>query len=1488
MLVLLRIPAIQTYAVKQSIGFLEQQLGSKVELAEVNMSLPIQAQFIDLKIYDKQHVLLLETESLELSLLSFSLWDYVLKPDESHILSISSVELDNPGFYLYKQQRDSVLNLQRLLDQFVKEDSSNTQGSLLELDFPSIELSNGHFAYLDSTAKDLDSLITGKFNPYQIHLEDITGHLSLFIIPGKEMDIGVHELDIVERHSAMQARDLSLNLHTSLLGDETEQDSAFLSLEDINLIIGQTKLYADIQFPERELTQVFDFEDKVDFLVSLKERSQIDFSTIEHFSQTPLPIKGVVRAEGNISGNWQELSSERLILDYGDSTHMASSFRIRNYMQPEQTYLNLQLTQSQVSFIELQELLPEIGFPQFLTRLDLLDIRGTFDGKYDDFHLATVLHSEHGGLEADLNLQLPPNAADTLTYTGSFSTDQLNVDALRFTENQFSNNLTSSGTMTGKGASLEELDVKMDVSVDQSTLFGKYVQNLHADFTASEKKVDGTLTGSDREGSANLGLTIDLSTSPALYQAKGSVTDINLARYAEFPEEIWASSEIDMNMNGDSLDLLNGELKLKNFLMRRKDEQDRFEIPELWFQAVSSPDQTKYYNLKSSLVHLDLTGQFRLLETLNLTEQLVQENLMYFQNQDSLMEAYYQSKDSAVIQSNYQIAISTQDSLNDVFSFFNLPLHISEGSMLIGGFLFGESEQANLTFSSDSTRYDELAFRGSSGDLFLAKNAFEEYPFLAGGVQVSQMKAGPRLVMDQLALDLQGADNIFVTDLRANQVKSQTEIKLKLRTLFASNGSIRSSIDPEVSMFSIQGDTLTFNVNDSLIWDNQELSIYNLVLQNDNQYFHLRGTVSDKKNSELNFSVSQLSLGILSELYPLSFDVAGKFNAEVRGFNLLKKPRFEFRSRIDDFALNEYAYGQISINSQWQDQQDQVDLDAILQKDQDTTLILSGYYSLVDTVSPIFMSLETEGGFPLNYVDPFVEGQLYNVGGNVSLEEFVVKGPPDDLTITGVGHFEKASFGISYFQTEYSFNGKIVFDNTFIQFPRLRLYDQRQKSADLHGLIRHKGLREFEFNLQLDSMNNFLVMDTRKQDNETFYGKLFLKDGIANITGNLDRISVQAIASTGNNSSLKIPVTDYEDFGKPDYIYFVNKDDSKNEDRPVNTDLQGFELDLTILATKDAEVELIFDERIGDVIRAKGAGSINMYINESGDFTMNGEYEIIEGSYLFTSQNVINKKFTVKEGGKIKWSGDPFDAELDLRAAYPVRADLKYLFQSSSSIRTNVNVLMHMEGLLSKPEIGLSIELPSIRGADAENAISYLQNIHFDEQELNKQVFSLMVFNRFAPIGGDLGDNLAGIGVTTSISELLSNQLNLLLSQVTGDNVDVNVNTSDFQDLNLLVSARLFDDRVTIERDGTLVQSSSNESSRFSIGNIRIILKLLPSPNSSISSASSSSEMVMEVFTRDNFNANAQGSSFTQNQTGLGIFYKKDFDRLSDLLKKKK
>ena len=71
-----------------------------------------------------------------------------------------------------------------------------------------------------------------------------------------------------------------------------------------------------------------------------------------------------------------------------------------------------------------------------------------------------------------------------------------------------------------------------------------------------------------------------------------------------------------------------------------------------------------------------------------------------------------------------------------------------------------------------------------------------------------------------------------------------------------------------------------------------------------------------------------------------------------------------------------------------------------------------------------------------------------------------------------------------------------------------------------------------------------------------------------------------------------------------------------------------------------------------------------MNIDTHGDFNMYGNYIIDEGDYLFTLQNIINKHFRVERCGSIRWTGNPYDADINVQAIYEAEnirfSDLAY------------------------------------------------------------------------------------------------------------------------------------------------------------------------------------------------------------------------------------
>jgi hypothetical protein len=93
-------------------------------------------------------------------------------------------------------------------------------------------------------------------------------------------------------------------------------------------------------------------------------------------------------------------------------------------------------------------------------------------------------------------------------------------------------------------------------------------------------------------------------------------------------------------------------------------------------------------------------------------------------------------------------------------------------------------------------------------------------------------------------------------------------------------------------------------------------------------------------------------------------------------------------------------------------------------------------------------------------------------------------------------------------------------------------------------------------------------------------------------------------------------------------IYISCNIEQLGKDLPKFTS-KGYELNFNLEVTPDAEAFLLFDPKVGDIIKGNGSANLRMEVTEAGDFNIYGDYIIDKGDYLFTLQNVINKKFVV-------------------------------------------------------------------------------------------------------------------------------------------------------------------------------------------------------------------------------------------------------------------
>ena len=125
-----------------------------------------------------------------------------------------------------------------------------------------------------------------------------------------------------------------------------------------------------------------------------------------------------------------------------------------------------------------------------------------------------------------------------------------------------------------------------------------------------------------------------------------------------------------------------------------------------------------------------------------------------------------------------------------------------------------------------------------------------------------------------------------------------------------------------------------------------------------------------------------------------------------------------------------------------------------------------------------------------------------------------------------------------------------------------------------------------------------------------------------------------------------------------------------------------------------------------------------------------------------------------------------------------------------------------------------------------------IQQVNQRDDELNKQVFSLLVLNQFFPMMGNDGSSGGSVNLAkSSASQILSSQLNTFSDRIFGDtgfSLDFDLDTyTDYQtgaaedrtQLNVAAKQRLMDDRLIISVGGQVDVDGGSQQAQQQQGN---------------------------------------------------------------------
>ncbi|MFB9056691.1 translocation/assembly module TamB domain-containing protein [Mariniflexile ostreae] len=561
-------------------------------------------------------------------------------------------------------------------------------------------------------------------------------------------------------------------------------------------------------------------------------------------------------------------------------------------------------------------------------------------------------------------------------------------------------------------------------------------------------------------------------------------------------------------------------------------------------------------------------------------------------------------------------------------------------------------------------------------------------------------------------------------------------------------------------------------------------------------------------------------------------------------------------------------------------------------------LDLKGEYLAKETGAELDLELDINK-FNITALKGFSRNEITETEGYFT-GNFKLSGTTSKPKYEGKLNFKKAGFKLAMFNAGFLLpNETLNVNNDGVSMDRFTIQDENKNSFTLSGNIGTKSFINPTFDLRAKA-DNFQFLNAEKEDNDFLYGKARF-DADAKITGDMQIPKVNMTLTVGSDTDITyvLPSAAVNIEERDGVVLFVNRENpdailTRSEEK--TSTITGFDIAASLKIKKDAAISLIINEETGDNFKVAGEGDFDFKMNPNGNMTLAGVYEVKDGHYELNLYNLVSRKFNLASGSRVTWSGDPFDAKMDIKALYKVEASASSLMAPVSSGGDVASkgkfrqvlpfyVYLNIDGQLMEPKIGFTLDMPEEdKGAIGGQVYGRVQQLNQQEDELNRQVFSLLVLNRFYPDPGSDGSSGGVASIARdNLNDAVSDQLNMFSDKLlgkTGFELDFGLDSyTDYQgaapqertQLDIAAQKKLFNDRLIV-RVGSEVDiqgSSATEEETPLIGNVS--LEYLLSENG---------RYRLKGFRRNEFENVIDGQTIV---SGISLIFTQEFNKFREL-----
>jgi hypothetical protein len=1396
------------------------------------------------------------------------------------LIQINSLELSDPTF--------SVANFPGNRKKPIKKEIADETWWQLDgkkISLLSFRIHNGQFK-LDEDRLDRKN----RFDPRHLEIYAVEASLSNSLMTGDTLQ---SQLEIAAREKG--------GLELRKLEGVIQLSPKQLSIQKLRLETPHSLVKESIRLTFKKISDFARFGEKV-VIESNFNQSIIGSEDLAFFIPELKNWKKSIRFGGLLKGTLHDFNINQLSLGIGAGTFLQGRLSIRGLPFIDQSSFELNVSRSNILWEDIRMIIPNITKTNYknLEAIRYARFNGKIAGGATHLQLDGTIQTRLGSIRTGVQATL--SKREITQYSGRLQLNQFKLGEMIGLPSLKEVSLI--GLVNGNGWGEVNSQAHFNGEIQSLKFKDVEYKNIRWDATLKNQLLRSSISIDHESLKINeLVASVDWSGEFLHYSLAGTIEKANLQALQLTASPLLVKGQIAADVSGQTMNTLDGSIRLFNAIVLNGEEI----LPLDSLSITATPVKNgRRVEILSNEFQGWLEGQFDWATLPSVFQKVLHTHY----------PSQVESPQDFPSTSSFQFAVNTQY-VEPFLQLFSSDLKGFNQLVLSGNF-----EGPTNSFST-SLLIPQASFQEYGVDSLVLKSRSDGKNIELDATAKS-IKLNEAISLPPLAIKISGHNDSTVINLFSASEKRVEKINLNALVRTFREGI---AIDFTSSDFTINGKSWALNEGGNLyLRKNNPAQGYLRLSEGEQEIIIKTLQKNQNETDQLLLSIQKINLNDISPY----FLPDNRLEGLVSGDFIIKDPLGNLSISTDNFnskllRLDNDSIGEITSTLLYEKKTNTLRAkgNTLNQKEFlgfDLELFFND--SLLAN-NRINLQART---YPIQLLERFLGDLFSDITGYLT-GDISILGDLNRPGVNGKGRLKDAGLRVNYTQCYYKIEDRdLELTTSRIDLDGMVLKDTvTGNPIYLTGGIDHESFYNLFYDLDISTRKPgtrgarenrpIQLLKTSAADNSLFYGDV-KGTALLQLRGpESDMVmTLNVIASEKDSSHFTLPPGYSRESGIADFLVERKYgSEMAGEKRKGNGDNIVYDVEIT--ANPLVEVKVQLDELTGDEIKGNGSGTFKIRSGTTEPLTLRGRFDIAAGNYLFTFQSFFKKPFEIKKGGTnyIEWTGDPYDANIKFEAQYkaervsfsPLASTLN-LTADASNARSDVYVVARLSGKLFKPTIDFYLDFPpnSIASSNPELGL-LLKQLQQNTNELNRQVTYLIVFNSFAP--NELGGALSVTGVNvSSISGMLlsvvSDQINKLFNNILkSDKYRINLNTSLYNrnllsgnntalsigsNVNFSIGRSFFNNRFTISTglgmDAPLGQNQTTSLQQSILLLPDVTMEWLVNPSGTIR---------VSFFYRTNadyLSASATATAARSRRTGGSLSYKKEFDKLGDLFRRKK